>query len=444
MARKRRDNTYGPSSLPELANPVDDNQLLAASTTAADQDRMSGAYDEFLFSENGLEQMPYERAVDDRLSLVQVRLLDRGRRAALALRHSLLQAEADVVDAAQEHQAIEVQIENRQRELDEQREILSGDKPGKHGLLWKGIPPEQTTIANGWLRLALPYLVFIIVGAVDMGIIYLSFFNLAAFGLVEAIMFTLPTVAVQLVFPHFIGTRISLLLHKHPRKLLNALEASILGVVWLSFAVVLTNFRMQYAISLDPQMSSYLRFSLTVGNVIMLIGLGTWLLLSAARHNPHETIFARLNLSLSRLEKKELQSMRKLARSQAQLPSLEASLDVAEEGFKDAVTSARGELAEAAKSAYRRALVNQIGNVEFSAAYLATTSTASPGRAAKIREKYKSKFGRPAPMKDDHTPVADGSDAPSPVVPSRPSGVASPKRTNNGMPPVIDAREENE
>ena len=395
MARKRRDNTYGPSGLPELSNPVDDNQLLAASTQAADQDRMSGAYDEFLFSENGLEQMPYERAVDDRLSLVQVRLLDRGRRAALAIRHSLLNAEASVVDAAQEHKAIEEAIEAREVELDEQREILAGEKPGKHGLIWKGIPPEQTTILSGWIRLAMPYLVFVIVGGVDLGIIFSSFFKLKGFGLLEAIIFTLPTVGIQLVFPHFVGTRLNLLLHKHPRKIVNSIEASVLFVVWICFAIVLTILRMNIFTTADPRMTQFMRGALFTGNLFMLIGLGTWLLLVAARHNPHESIYARLNFSLSRLKKQELKTKLKLSRAQSQIPTLEASLEVAEEGFKNAVESARGELAEAAKSTYRRALVNQIGNVEFSAAYLATTSTSSPGRAAKIREKYRSKFGRP-------------------------------------------------
>jgi hypothetical protein len=409
MARKRRDNTYGPSGLPELSNPVDDNQLLAASTQAADQDRMSGAYDEFLFSENGLEQMPYERAVDDRLSLVQVRLLDRGRRAALAIRHSLLNAEASVVDAAQEHKSIEEAIEAREVELDEQREILAGDKPGKYGLNWKGTPPEQTTIFSGWIRLAMPYLIFILVGGVDLGIIYNSFLKIQGFKSPEAIMFTLPAVGIQLVFPHFVGSRISLMLRKHPRKIVNAIEAIVLFALWLGFAVVLTSLRMNFFAQYARHMSPFMRDALAVGNFLMLVGLGSWLLLVAARHNPHESIYARLNFSLSRLKKQELKTKLKLSRAQSQIPSLEASLDVAEEGFRNAVESARGELAEAAKSAYRRALVNQIGNVEFSAAYLSTTSTSSPGRAAKIREKYRSKFGRPTV---DAPPSAEEPSAP--------------------------------
>ncbi len=395
MARNRRDKTYGPLAMPELANSVDDNELLAASATAADQDRMSGAYDEFLFSENGLEQMPYERAVDDRLSLVQVRLLDRGRRAALQQRHALLKAEAEIIDAAQEHKAIEDDIAARENELEEQREILKGDKPGKHGLIWKGTPPEQTSLFNGALRLAMPYLIFVIVGGVDLGIIYNSFLKIHGFKMVEAIIFTLPTVGVQLVFPHFIGSRISLMMHKHPRKIVNAIEAIVLFVVWIGFALVLTSLRMNYFQALDRHMPSFLHDSLTFGNFFMLIGLGTWLLLSAARHNPHETIYSRLLFALEKSRKRELRSKMRLAQAQSQIPAIQASLDVAEAGFTDAVNSAREELANAAKSTYRRALVNQIGNVEFSAAYLTGVGDASPGRVAKIRAKYKSKFGRP-------------------------------------------------
>lgn len=376
--RKRRDNTYGPSDLPVLSNEILDNEFLASATQAADQDRMSGAYDEFLFSENGLKQMPYERMVDDRLALAEMSLRDREQRALLQQQNLLTSAEVQVVSAAQTLYAVQEQIEEREGELEEQRSILRGERPGKYGINWPGTAPEQTSIINGFLRLMIPYFVFLLVGLVDLAIIQQSFFHV--FSWYESFIFTAPTVGVQLVFPHFIGSRLNLLLHKHPRWKVNLTEALVLLVIWIGFATFLTQLRMVYFQQIDHHMDSTLRLWLFVGNFLMLIGLGSWLLLNAARHNPHETRYARLNWTLARLKKRERKAKQATAEAQAQLPIVEDTLAVVKEAYDAAIESTRVELADAAKSTYRRALVNMTGNVDFSAAYLETTTAKSPGR----------------------------------------------------------------
>ena len=63
--------------------------------------------------------------------------------------------------------------------------------------------------------------------------------------------------------------------------------------------------------------------------------------------------------------------------------ALEASLEGAEKSYEDSVQAARAELAEAAKSVYRRSLVNQLGEVDFTSAYIGKNSKPSPGREAR-------------------------------------------------------------
>lgn len=68
-------------SLPDLPADIDDNVFIALGTQAAEADKNSKAYDEFLFSEEGYEQMPYEDSVDEVLELQKSRNLERKGRA---------------------------------------------------------------------------------------------------------------------------------------------------------------------------------------------------------------------------------------------------------------------------------------------------------------------------------------------------------------------------
>ncbi|NDC19233.1 MAG: hypothetical protein EBZ87_03075, partial [Microbacteriaceae bacterium] len=73
-------------ALPDLPADIDDNVFIALGTQAAEADKNSKAYDEFLFSEEGYEQMPYEDSVQEILTLQQSRTPERRGRAELPLR----------------------------------------------------------------------------------------------------------------------------------------------------------------------------------------------------------------------------------------------------------------------------------------------------------------------------------------------------------------------
>ena len=359
--------------LPKLPENVDDNMYLAAASKAAETDRASGAYDQFLFSEDLLQQMPFEDSVDDHLSLIQIRLRDRGRREVLVHQKALLEAKANLSKIENEMDALEARIGEQQQNLLNQEEILEGRKPGKAGLLWKGSPSELTSKAETRLKLILPIALFAIVGLVDLGIIINSFTKIPGFKFTEAIIFTAPAVGVQLVFPHFIGNRINLVMRGHTKKVANTLEIILLALLWLTFVIVMTEIRMNYikvTAATEEPLSLSLELFLYIGNALMLVGLGMWLLLTAARSNHHEVEHRRINLAIHVLREKLATRQARKAAVEAEIPTLELSLKVSEESYADAVEASRVELADAAKSVYRRSLINQMGTVEFTSAYM--------------------------------------------------------------------------
>jgi hypothetical protein len=356
-----------------LPENVDDNMYLAAASKAAETDKASGAYDPFLFSEDLLQQMPFEDSVDDHLSLIQIRLRDRGRREVLLHQKAVLDAKSKLSKSENLLSSLETRVGEQQANLVNQVEILEGSKPGKAGLFWNGSPSELTSKTETRLKLVLPIALFAIVGLVDLGIIINSFTKIPGFKFLEAIIFTAPAVGVQLVFPHFIGNRINLVMHGHSKKLANIIEIVLLSVLWLTFVIVMTEIRMNYikvTAATEEPLSLSLELFLYIGNALMLVGLGMWLLLTAARSNHHEREHRRLSLAIHTLREKLAKQQSKQAAILAEIPTLELSLKVSQESYADAVEASRVELADAAKSVYRRSLINQMGAVEFTSAYM--------------------------------------------------------------------------
>jgi hypothetical protein len=155
--------------------------------------------------------------------------------------------------------------------------------------------------------------------------------------------------------------------------------------IWVTFAITLTYLRVLFlvdgreTVEIITQSMNQLFLSL----LFMLLGLGLWLMVNEIRHNPHETKYARLLFSKHRVQRELEKNRMKISKSSSLIPALEASLDVAEKSFEDSVQAARAELADAAKSVYRRSLVNQLGEVDFTSAYIGKSSKPSPGREAR-------------------------------------------------------------
>ncbi len=381
---RKMSTTRTPTIIPDLPEALDDNFYLASASKAAEMDIASGAYDEFLFSEDGMAQMPYERAVEDHLALVEMRLVDSGRRSVLVEKLKLLDAESAVVKHLRREDSLQAELVDRDEKLEKQAQILEGEKSGKSNLFWPGAIPVQTSLVNGWMRISSRYLVFVLVAAVDIGLIFAAF-NAILANTNESILLTLPAVGVQIAFPHFVGNRIAMLLRKPAKVLVYWIEIAVMFSIWVTFAFVLTYLRVLF-ITTGQETNKVMqdsREALFFSLFFMLLGLGIWLMVNEIKHNPHETKYARLLFSKHRVQRALEKNRMKISKASALIPALEASLEVAEKSFEDSVQAARAELADAAKSVYRRSLVNQLGEVDFTSAYIGKSSKPSPGREAR-------------------------------------------------------------
>jgi hypothetical protein len=234
------------------------------------------------------------------------------------------------------------------------------------------------------MRISSRYLVFVLVAAVDIGLIFAAF-NAILANQNESILLTIPAVGVQIAFPHFVGNRIAMLLRKPAKVLVYWIEIVVMFSIWVTFAFVLTYLRVLF-ITTGQETNKVMqdsREALFFSLFFMLLGLGIWLMVNEIRHNPHETKYARLLFSKHRVQRALEKNRMKISKASSLIPALEASLEVAEKSFEDSVQAARAELADAAKSVYRRSLVNQLGEVDFTSAYIGKSSKPSPGREAR-------------------------------------------------------------
>lgn len=358
--------------LPSIPDPIDDNLYLASAVKAAIVDKESGAYDEFLFSENGITEMPFEESLESHLGLVSHRLADQGRRELLLRQQSLLEGQSRVALAQSKVEYAEKQLLETEKSLSYQLDILSGNNTGQDNLLWKNSVPEFTSVPDSRLKLALPALIFLLVGLVDVGIIFTSLTKIIKDGN-EALLFTLPAIGIQLVFPHLIGDRIRSIVHGSEMRKKNVMEASVLAIMWILFCATLTYVRVTYLNSqVEDGLEPFVYQVLSVLNFLMLIGLGSILLFLTSKTNPHYREYHRVNIKMDKQKKVLQKKNNDFEEAKNSIPVLEYSMEVTRESFEEAAGNANSSLSSAAKKVYRRALVNKQGDVDFTHAYLSS------------------------------------------------------------------------
>ena len=360
--------------LPDLADEINDNLYLASAAKAAEVDFQSGAYDKFLFSEDGLYRMPYEVAIESHLTLINQRLADAGRRQTLRREAAVLDLETKIARAEAKLRRNSELISNIESQISYEESILDGVVEGVDKADWRDPKPQLASRWSVFVRLAAPILTLIIASAVDLAIIQASLDSIPGFKFVEAWMFTAPAVAMQVVFPHLIGIRLGRIARAAEGRLGKAVELTLLLALWLAFAFGLTNLRMNFIATkaanggdgdITPELSRWLLTS----SLLMLIALGGWLIFSASRHNPHEANFLKLHFSLMNRKKAEIRLSSKVADYANEIAALKhAELTVAK-AFEDAREAALNQLKNAALDIYRRSLINQVGDSEFTSAY---------------------------------------------------------------------------
>jgi hypothetical protein len=387
-SKRTREAAAEGNGLTPLPEGVDDNKYLAASANAAIVDKNSGAYDRHLFGEREIPSMPYENAVDHHLDLMSLRLGQKFIRHISRARKIMITASARRERLALRRGFFERRSKDLTAQLAEQEEILRGSKPGAHGLLWPGHPQDFHGRGSAFLRLMMKPMVFVLVGLVDLGIVYLSFINLA-FGQVEAVILTLPALGAQLALPHLAGGRIGLALRtpatERKRKWTLALEATVMLGIWIVFVVAISWIRTEFIVSEYRQggknPDEFLQTIFLALSLVLMIALGGWLLFLALRENDHELRALRLKMTIHSTDLASIRFEKKVSRLDLRVSIAQETISAFLEEQENALTASRRSLGEAAKAVYRRALINQEGDPEFTSSYFG---------AAKIKTKTES------------------------------------------------------
>lgn len=360
-------------TLPDLPADIDDNVFIALGTQAAEADKASKAYDEFLFSEEGYEQMPYEDGVDEVLTLQEQRNTERKGRATLPIRmrieylEKLIEAnKRDVSDAEAERDAIA-------NDLHKELEILNGTKRGEDGGLWQGVSPDTTSRAKHIIERLKEWGVFVIVAVADAFVVFLSLRAITT-NEQEALILSGPAIGVQILFPHLVGRAISDARSKTEKRLKDWTVAFMVAVAWGGYVFAMTVLRTDliadfYFQRYQKPLEGALEVAIFIFSVLILVGLGLWVLIRALNANPHRNRFSRLKYVYFNKQRALRRANAAQAKAEADLEAdLKVLAEITEQWDKRA--QSYEQVSETAKSVYRRALVNQLGTPEFTTQYL--------------------------------------------------------------------------
>ena len=363
-------------ALPDLPADIDDNVFIALGTQAAEADKNSKAYDEFLFSEEGYEQMPYEDSVQEILTLQQSRTPERRGRAELPLRMMIEYIEKlievhkrNVSDAEAERDAIKQQL------VDES-EILTGAKKGEDGGFWEGIAPDTTSRWKHITGVLKEWGTLILVAAADALVVFLSLRTVTV-NQQEALMLSAPAIGVQILFPHLVGRAIADARSKNARSIKDWSIAAVVLAAWVGYVYGMTVLR--FNLMLDFYFERYqqpmpedIKVAVFIFSLLILVGLGLWILIRSMNSNPHKGRYSRLLfVYFNKLRALRLAEAR-LQKTEADLETSRKQLEVISEQW-DRRAASYQQVGESAKAVYRRALVNQQGSPEFTTEYLPET-----------------------------------------------------------------------
>jgi len=241
--RLRKQVRHITRNLPQLPEDVDDNVFIALANQAAETDKSSAGFDEFMFSEDGYETMPYEDSVDQFLSLQIERVGERSGRAALFQTLRVEHLKTRVAHQRRVVEDAELQLEKVSKLIAEERKVLSGDQLGNDGARWTGVALETTSRAQHLGRRILGWAVFVLVGLIDAFVVFYSL-RLLTPTEDEARFFSAPAVGVQILFPHLVGKALGVLQRKEGNR---AKELSVVigvGLAWVAYLYGMSQIRM--------------------------------------------------------------------------------------------------------------------------------------------------------------------------------------------------------
>jgi hypothetical protein len=360
-------------NLPNLPDDIDDNVFIALAAQAAEQDKKSGAYDEFMFSEDGFASMPFEDGVDEFLALQIERTPERQGRAELPHRLRIEHFKSVVEDRQRVADEAQAELEAVGVLLDDEKLVLNGTQEGQEGGNWKGIPPEVTSKSRHVSRRILGWFIFLLIAGVDFGVVLFSLNEITP-SFKEALLFTFPAVGVQILFPHLVGRSIGIIQRKTGQALKEIIIAISIGTSWLLYVVGMSMLRMNlledfYKQKQKHAMPDSIYYSTFILTVFIMVGLGLWVLIRSMSDNPHEDKFSRLRFVHLSKQRKLRRALKGLAKAQALVANEQEALSEVTAQWRNRAAK-YPILGESAKSTYRRAIVNQEGQPEFTTTYL--------------------------------------------------------------------------
>ena len=359
--------------MPVIPADIDDNVFIALSTQAAEVDKNSQSYDEFLFSEDGFQQTPYEDSVDELIALQVARAPERRSRAVLELEMRLAWLRQAIDLRNNRVERIQIETSEIEKQIAEELTVLQGMSNGEEGGRWAGVKPEATSISKHVFDFMKEVAILVFIALVDFAVITATLIVILQ-SEDEALKFTVPAVCVQLLFPHLTGRAIATYRSDRERNSGQFYLALGLGMVWLGFVLGLTILRMnllqkEYYAKENESMPANLFWATLLFSLLILIGLGSWILVKAINQNPHQWRYSRLVFARRLKEGKKARAERKLAGAQAALENEMQALNETQKRWELRQDSYQ-QLGKSAKFVYRRALANQQRNPEFTRAYL--------------------------------------------------------------------------
>lgn len=370
-------------NLPNLPEDIDDNVFIALAAQAAEQDKKSGAYDEFMFSEDGYASMPFEDSVDEFLALQIERTPERQGRAELPHKLRIEHFKGWVAHSERLVEESKAELEAVGGLVEDEVRILAGEKQGHEGANWQGIAPEVTSKSRHVSRRLIGWFVFLLIAGIDFGVVLFSLMQITP-TFKEALLFTFPAVGVQILFPHLVGRAISAIQRKKGQALKEVIVAISVGVSWVLYIVGMTMLRMNllefyYKKTNKKQMPDDIYYGTFILTVFILVGLGLWVMIRSMADNPHEEKYSRLQFVQLSKKRKLRRNLKKLAKAQALVANEEKALAEVSAQWENRAAK-YPVLGESAKSAYRRAIVNQEGQPEFTTTYLPKDRSGKKGK----------------------------------------------------------------
>jgi hypothetical protein len=362
-------------SLPDLPSDIDDNVFIALGTQAAEADKTSKAYDEFLFSEEGYDQMPYEDSVDQVLDLQRRRTEERKGRAELPIKMRIEFLEKTVESRSKDVEDKLAEAALLESQMKEEQAFLAGSVKGENNGFWEGVSPETTSRWSHVRDVLKEWLVFVLVAAADFSVVIFTLYAILP-KWDEALIFALPAIGVQILFPLLTGKAIASYRANRNENAQDYWVALGIGVVWFAYVVAMSILRFDllrtnYAElhKKAPEMAPLLSIAAGTFTFLILIGLGSWVLIRAMNSNPHKGRASRLKFAYLTKQKQIKSCEEKLKRALSLLESEKHMLaEVAKQWELRAAVY--DQVSESAKSVYRRALVNNLGSPEFTTEYL--------------------------------------------------------------------------